>query len=88
MTTTQHLLSAYCDIDAHERCPRPRSCQCDCHHPAQVPDVQERWVVRLMVTRDPRADAPPTGWNWNIDGADVVVLSGEIVGIVAPEAGD
>lgn len=37
------------------------------------------------MTRDPDADAPPTKWNWEIADADVVVLSGEVVGLVAPE---
>lgn len=46
--------------------------------------MKERWIVRLMVDRDPDVDEPPTCWDWQIDGADVVVVSGEVVGLVAP----
>jgi hypothetical protein len=47
--------------------------------------TRERWVVRLVVTRDPSTDDPPTEWNWDIPDADVVVSSGDLVGFVAPD---
>ena len=51
------------------------------------PDIPERWIVRLVVTRE-FGDAPPTEWDWDLPGADVVVLSGEPVGLIAPEMPD
>lgn len=47
--------------------------------------MKERWIVRLLVDRDPDHDEPPTCWDWDIADANVVVMSGEIVGVLAPE---
>lgn len=46
--------------------------------------MKERWIVRLLVDRTEEDDIP-TKWDWSIDGAEVVVLSGEKAGEVAPE---
>ena len=46
--------------------------------------MRERWIVRLLVDRDPDADEAPNLWDWTVEDADVAVLSSEIVGIVAP----
>lgn len=50
--------------------------------------MSERWIMRLLVTRDPINDKPPTEWDWSVDGADVVVMSGEVIGLNAPVPAD
>lgn len=44
--------------------------------------MRERWLVRLLVDRDPDVDAPPDQWEWP-DAA--VMLPAEMVGVVAPD---
>lgn len=40
--------------------------------------------MRVLVDRDPDVDLPPAEWDcWDIEGADAVVLSSEVVGLVA-----
>lgn len=46
--------------------------------------MRERWLVRLLVDYDPEIDDLPSEWKWDIPDADVVVLSSECVGHVAP----
>lgn len=45
----------------------------------------ERWLVRLMVTRDPDTETTPHAWDWEqmLGGGDPVVLHTELVGIEA-----
>lgn len=51
----------------------------DVEHP-----LAERWLMRILVTRQPGED-PPTAWDWDVPGADVIVMSAEVVGLVVPE---
>jgi hypothetical protein len=43
--------------------------------------VSERWLVRLLVTRDPETEGHPTEWKWDeMVGGEPVVLHTERVG--------
>lgn len=49
------------------------------------PQDAQRWLVRLLVTRDPNIEGPPDQWDWNalLDGGDCVVILAQQVGIDA-----
>lgn len=42
----------------------------------------ERWLIRLLITRDPVTERAPDLWDWAVllDGGAPAVLSAEIVG--------
>ena len=53
--------------------------------------TMERWLVKLMVDRDPDTEGVPVEWDWEtmLGGGDPVVIGTELVGIVAvPEETD
>lgn len=46
--------------------------------------MKERWIVRVLVDRDPDVDLPPAEWGcWDVEDTNAVVLSAEVVGLVA-----
>lgn len=48
--------------------------------------MKERWLVRLLVDRDPETETDPNTWTW--PAWVQAVLPAELVGHVAPEADD
>ncbi len=45
----------------------------------------ERWLVRVLVTRDPESEGLPVEWDWNqlLLGGDPIVIRTELVGVDA-----
>lgn len=50
----------------------------------------ERWLVRILVDRDPELEATPDEWDWAtmLDGGDPHVIAALPVGLVSSEDTD
>ena len=49
------------------------------------PKDNERWLVRILVTRDPNIEGTPDTWDWDtmLGGGEPVVLLAQQVGVDA-----